>query len=726
MRRKDASSDPATDGSDSSPEGMPPVPSGVTAGFDVATILIDGRGHIFHFDEWAERLTGFTAATVIGRDYRFLFGSHEHAPRFPDEGDPDRIETGVSPLQKADGRTLYALIRSRRIRLPAGEDLLIVQALEIESARRTQSQIGLLDGLFHQAPFCLVVLDEHLRYVMVNAELAEFNGLPAEDHIGRHIGEVIASATFEDYQKLLKTVLKTGEPAIGVMVPGIARSSPGVAKVWSASWYRIEGRSGTGLALCGLIYDVSSSSGEVLSNARTHERHRVLGLIGELSSEELDQKRAAARLVEVLTGEYCDLATIDLLTEHASAPPRTRPRPNRRRLMVLASHSRIEGPDADRLAGTPSEEVDETDPVVEHILATETARLVRDASDLADIDVPPWIFHAASEIGVNSFIGAPLVARGKVIGVLSCMRAGANLPFSEEDLRFVKTIASRTALMLDNARMYHEAKDTALKLQMNLLPAALPEPDEALIAHRYDPGHEGHRVSGDWYDVGIQPGHRVSLVVGDVIGHGIDAATTMGRYRTAVQAFDSVGMEPSALMTRLNALAGTFGDLAIATCLYAVYDPQRHLCTLVSAGHTPLIVCPPEESPYLVEERNGPLLGGFPGATYTATRIDTPPGTRLFLYSDGLVESPAVSVGEGMERLLSVVDDPEASLEDIADAAMSTSPRDSEDDRTLLACELRGLRYPLKGPGPRKGTGPSFSFLARTVDRRPFSASAVL
>ncbi|MFC4335254.1 SpoIIE family protein phosphatase [Salininema proteolyticum] len=673
--------------------GDPDTPTRFAAGLQIATILVDDRRHIFHFDKWAEHLTGFSAGTIIGRDYYVLFGTDVDFTDQQADGTDGADESMVMrtmPLRRADGSIRPALVQTRPVSLPDGTDILVMQAVDVDRSRELRTQLSMLDGFFHQSPVGQVILDEHLRYVMVNDALAEYNGFEPSELIGRHMSIAVGSSDFEEYKKMLLGVLRTGEPVIDVKVTGFSRRKPGASKVWSATWFRIKGLKNREMALCGIIYDVTASRIDFLSEARTRQQLNLLGLVGELQSQAWDPKRSATELVEMLTREYCDLAAIDVSEEYAVGVDAGRRR-RESRLRTLGASTVLDDVHAQRLVETPDLDTVPGSPLLDHIMKTHTPRLVTKASDVDDIDIPGWVWEAVGAIDANSYMGVPLIARGFTIGVLSCMRTGTSLRFNEDDLEFLQTVASRTALMLDNARLYREAKETALLLQMNILPSELPDSEEFELVHRYIPGHKGHRVSGDWYDVSIQPGHSVALAVGDVVGHGIAAAATMGRYRSALQALTTVGLEPAALMTRLNEIAETFGEANMATCLYVSYDPWRHRCSVVSAGHPPLIVIPPEGAARLVEERNGPLLGGFTDARYTNTRLDTPPGTRLLLYSDGLVESPTVTLDEGIANLMSAVDRTGGELNDLADAAMAVAPVDSHDDSTILICELRGL-----------------------------------
>ncbi|BBJ38522.1 hypothetical protein SSPO_012400 [Streptomyces antimycoticus] len=197
--------------------------------------------------------------------------------------------------------------------------------------------------------------------------------------------------------------------------------------------------------------------------------------------------------------------------------------------------------------------------------------------------------------GIRSLLTVPLSGRGVRLGQVAFWRSGDAPPFDEEDRSFAEELAGQAAVAIDNARRYAREHATTLALQESLLPRGRPEQQAVVAAQRYLPAPGG--VRGDWFDVIPLSGARVALVVGDVVGHGLHAAATMGRLRTAVLNFSVVDLPPDELLARLDdvvdqvdreetAANGGVGA-AGATCLYAVYDPVSRNCTLARAGHPP-------------------------------------------------------------------------------------------------------------------------------------------
>ncbi|UYQ60776.1 SpoIIE family protein phosphatase [Streptomyces peucetius] len=300
--------------------------------------------------------------------------------------------------------------------------------------------------------------------------------------------------------------------------------------------------------------------------------------------------------------------------------------------------------------------------------------------------------------GVHSLVTAPLQARGVVLGMVNFWRSQREERFGEEDLHFADELAARAAVAIDNARRFTREHTMAETLQRSLLPHVLPSQGALDVAHRYLPAHA--RVGGDWFDVIPLPGARVALVVGDVVGHGLHAAATMGRLRTAVHNFSTLDLPPDELLSRLDELVGRIDleegeageGITGATCLYAIYDPVSGLCTLSTAGHLPPALVRPDGSvEFLQVPVSPPLgLGGFP---FESAELRLPEGSRLVLYTDGLVEHRERDLDAGLEMLRSVLAGrpdrtPEETCEAVFDAMLPASRRD---DIALMVARTRLL-----------------------------------
>ncbi|WP_149180504.1 SpoIIE family protein phosphatase [Streptomyces sp. TRM49041] len=296
-------------------------------------------------------------------------------------------------------------------------------------------------------------------------------------------------------------------------------------------------------------------------------------------------------------------------------------------------------------------------------------------------------------INGRSMLVVPLKARNVVLGFMILLRHPARAPFDDMDRVTGAELAARAGLVLDNARMYTYQENVAETLQDSMLPqvpARLPGCDTAT---RYLPGTLLGRVGGDWFDTIKLPGSRTALVVGDVMGHGINSAAMMGQLRTAVQTMAALDVPPAQLLRNLDDLAQRLGEHYLATCLYAVYDPVGGELALANAGHVP---------PVLVRARDGrsellDLPSGAPigvgGVPFESVRVPVAPGDRLVMCTDGLVEMRGQDIGVGLATLCESAAHPAASMDDACDTIIRAlgSRGGRRDDVALLMARLNGI-----------------------------------
>ncbi|MDX3092466.1 MULTISPECIES: PP2C family protein-serine/threonine phosphatase [Streptomyces] len=304
-----------------------------------------------------------------------------------------------------------------------------------------------------------------------------------------------------------------------------------------------------------------------------------------------------------------------------------------------------------------------------------------------------------------SLLVVPLRLRDAAVGVIVCVRGPGRPPFVTEDAAHVEALAGRACVALDNARRYEHERRTALAIRTSLLPATAPEFEGCRIAHGYLPAGQDTVIGGDWFDVLPRPGHRVSLIVGDAMGHGPESAVAMIQLRTAVRTLAGFDITPAELMQRLDALACDTPGASFATCVYAEWDARRHTCTVVAAGHPPPLMRGPDRAagPLALTSPGLPL--GLGTGTYEPTVVEVDEPTLLVLYSDGLVESRHTDIDQGIARLVGALEaDTPAKGDHPAGPADVTGPEElrelcevllreaaevgSADDRTLLLAEL--------------------------------------
>jgi serine/threonine-protein kinase RsbW len=402
----------------------------------------------------------------------------------------------------------------------------------------------------------------------------------------------------------------------------------------------------TGVAeQCGLALERAQLQADAEQAAATSA---FLALLGEALERATTVGARARRLTEVLAEERATFAAVHLATEEG-APE-----------LVAVNGSR------------PSELVDD-ETWAEYVLqAITTGR--------------PVLVGAAPTNGVGldeppALLVLPLRARGHNLGVLT-IRSTAGADWRPAiSPGFAREITVRAAIALDNALLYERERNVSHSLQMGLLGGALPEFDEVVVAAAYRPGTAALEVGGDWYDAFPLPSGDVGLVVGDVVGHGLDAAVAMGQLRGAVSALGQTG-GPASILKRLDGFVETVPAAATATLAYVELDASTGRMRYGCAGHPPpLIVSPDGRARFLWDGRSAPL-GSMLGEARGDASDRLEPGETLVLYTDGLVERRTESFDHGLERLAIVArinrNDESALADDICDALLGGQSQDDD------------------------------------------------
>lgn len=264
------------------------------------------------------------------------------------------------------------------------------------------------------------------------------------------------------------------------------------------------------------------------------------------------------------------------------------------------------------------------------------------------------------EKDIRSLLGVPLIAEGRTLGVLHVGTLRPRL-FTRDDADLLQTAADRIALVT-RTHLTDLDRAAASALQRSLMPGALPHVTGIDFAARYVPGEAGG-LGGDWYDVFSLPSGRLGIVIGDVVGRGLQAAVVMGRLRSALRAFALEEDDPAEVLERLDGNVQHFEDNVMATVLYAVLEPSLERVSLSTAGHLPPVVARAGETATLVNVPVDLPVGVSVGPPRRTTTIELPPDSLFFLYTDGLVERRGRSLDQGLEALCEVVDagqDPDA------------------------------------------------------------------
>jgi serine phosphatase RsbU (regulator of sigma subunit)/anti-sigma regulatory factor (Ser/Thr protein kinase) len=261
---------------------------------------------------------------------------------------------------------------------------------------------------------------------------------------------------------------------------------------------------------------------------------------------------------------------------------------------------------------------------------------------------------------------------------------------SDDERSLVAALAGQAAQALDRAGRFESEQTIAETLQRSVLPTSLPRVQGVELAARYLPGSAELDVGGDWFDAVQLPDGKLGLVVGDVVGKGVQAAATMAQLRNATRAFSLERLKPASVLARLNRLADEMLDTSFATLAYLWLDPVSRICRMSSAGHPPPLVAIPDGRVELLEKVRGLPLGTGMQARYRQETIELPAGSIVLLYTDGLVERRGQSIDDGLELLRTEVasapKDPDRLLEHILTYVVGSGERG--DDIAMLAARV--------------------------------------
>ena len=316
---------------------------------------------------------------------------------------------------------------------------------------------------------------------------------------------------------------------------------------------------------------------------------------------------------------------------------------------------------------------------------------------IKDLDHAEVVNPILRQKGIRSMLGVPVHVEGRVIGVMH-IGTLVRRDFDEDDVTLLQLAADRAALAIDTARISEQRSVTAI-MQRTLLPDALPQIPGMRFSAKYLPAGSGIKIGGDWYDVFQLSSGRVAFVIGDVVGRGVLAASVMAEIRTALRVYMVQGHKLAAVVSMLNDLLIAMGYNRGATLSILELDPEVEELEVVTAGHLPPLLVEPEGRIRMLEQRHGLPVGVRTGHAYEACRYPFPTGSRLLLYTDGLIERRRESIDEGLQRLADAVqvavERTDSSFADrVYRALLDETPL--EDDVALLAVETLPLEDTLK------------------------------
>ncbi|MEV6396228.1 SpoIIE family protein phosphatase [Streptomyces sp. NPDC051907] len=661
----------------------------------VALVATGADGAIVRWDPAAQELLGYPPQEVMGLHIVDLL--HPGADRslgrslWEAASTTGRGVMGTVTAWHRDGHPLELEIWACPVQSKAsGGGSVLVFAADAHGARRIRGSSAVWDGLFSRSPVGIAIFDTQLRFLQVNPALQAMNGVPQAKHLGRRLAQVLPQTNTADMERAMRQVLATGQPVLDFRRIGRTPADPHVDRMWSCSYVRLEDVSGRPIGVTASIIDITEQQ---RAHLEVEASRRRLALLNEATSgigTTLELERTAQELADVSVPVLADVVTVDVLESLASGGEPGPGLVGGSALRRLGKAPLSDSPIANLLA-----------PLGRTLLFPASAPYTQALSSrqpfmIVQLDaraVAPAARHSDKPaqlltLGVHSFMMAPLIARGMVLGVATYYRAETEAPFDADDVTLAGELAARAAVAVDNARLYHREHDTAVILQRSMLPQHILTPPGIEIAHRYLPASDVNEVGGDWYDVIALSDGKAALLIGDVMGHGTAAAAVMGRLSSSVRALARLDLAPVDILHQLEAALADLSEPLFATFLYAVCDPATGLCWITRAGHPPPAVVAPDGAARLLQLPAGAPLG-IGGIDFTTVEVQLEPGSLLVLYTDGLVEARGHDIDDRLSELTHLLAHPGQPIAQLCDTLVThLVPASADDDIALLIARI--------------------------------------
>ncbi|MFF4894910.1 SpoIIE family protein phosphatase [Streptomyces sp. NPDC001068] len=691
------------------PSGSAAPPGGLLDLLGVAAVVLNAEGQVVLWSPMAEELFGHSAAEALGQYAARLIVHEEHRDElvklFTQVMESGQNWAGVFPVRHKDGSTRQVEFRNMRLLDELGGHYALGLAADRDTVERVELDTALAMRLVSQSPVGLAILDSDLRYRAVNPALERITGQSAAERLGRSAGEIL---TYLDTgpEARLRRVLETGESVVDRDIVCRPPGDPDHDHAWSVSYYRLEDSGGRVLGLAYSVIDVTERHRAAAEAAQARQRLALIARASASVGTTLDLETTACELADVVVPDLADVAAVDVLERALYG--RSVPQEGQLCFRTLAVSSAHDG-EAVRAAHPPGGLVayDGDRLVTRCVRSGQPVLLPRTTRrDLELITRHEAAAALLEDAGVHSYLVVPLPARGEVLGVLALARTRNAAPFDDDDVFLASELAARAAVCIDNARGYQAQRHAALTLQRSLLPQLPTHLPGLEVACRYQPAGATSEIGGDWYDAIPLEGDKTALVVGDVMGSGINAAATMGQLRSAARAFAELDLAPDEALYHLDHFLDGC-EQAITTCLYCVCDPQRGECRMCLAGHLPPALLRAGLPARLLDLPAGVPLG-VGGVPFEAATIDFRPGDELVLYTDGLVETRSESIDARLDTLLDALTATRGSgLEETCARILETlRPPGGEDDVALLIARARPL-LPTPTPTPTPSARPT-------------------
>ncbi|MEU7057009.1 SpoIIE family protein phosphatase [Streptomyces sp. NPDC046197] len=665
--------------------------------FDItatAVTVVDAQGLIVHWSQGAQDLLGYPAREAVGLPAEALVTGTDRKAAGTRLHRLDRGWEGAVTARHRAGHPVELALRACPLQAGGGSGGWLLVACDAGACRRREVFEAVAQGLLEHSPVGVGVLDTELRYRWVNRVLADMEGRAAST--GNSVPALAdVPETSPVVTRQARHVLITGESQVTLeQAPdrGAVHAAESRGRVRLRSFFPLRDTAGKTLGICLAALDATGQD-------PARERLAVLNAASEHIGTTLDLDRTVQELAEVVVPQVADFVSVDLLDTAQAAGP-TAAAAQAGAALLRAAHLSIQEdhPEVVVDIGAPTR----------YPTRSPQARCLATGRTIREIVVPstPWLaddplrWTKLTRLGVHAELVVALRARGITMGVVTLLRWKNPDPFGQDDELLVEELVARAAVCVDNARRFAREHQAALTLQTSLLPVDLPHVNAVEVAYRYLPADAESGVGGDWFDVIPLSGARVALVVGDVVGHGLHAAASMGRLRTAVQTLADLDLPPDELLTHVDDLVVRLAEdeasaqstaVMGATCVYAVYDPIDRKIVVARAGHPTPAIAHLREPVEFPDIPAGPPLG-LGGLPFESAEIPVEEGSIIALYTDGLIEASDRDVDVGMERLCFTLAHPDRPLDEICNIMVRTLlPDRPRDDVAFLIARTHVL-----------------------------------
>ncbi|WP_432489319.1 SpoIIE family protein phosphatase [Kineococcus sp. SYSU DK018] len=592
----------------------------------------------------------------------------------------DRVDLEYRVLNPAGTRWVKA--RGQVLRDATGRPLRLAgAAYDTTAERRSDARVSRVLETMSAAFYSL---DREWRFSYVNAEAERLLGRSREELLGEVVWELYPDAVGSPFEQEYRRAVATGEPVAFEAHYPLPLDGWFEVRAWPDP---------DGLSV--YFIDVTARREAQEEAERTARRLGLLATVGADLVATLDADEAVARLARHVVPTLARWAVVTLVDEGGTmrdigswhADPALRE--------LTARYCRV------RLSGLAADAPLRRSQARQGAVVIESGATQRLAGVLSG-EARELLLQLAPE---SAYV-LPLRARGRLLGMMSLFRSAEDGPLRGDDLATAAQVADRAGLGLDNARLYARQQHVAEGLQRSLLSAPV-EPDHLEVRVRYRPAAEAVRVGGDWYDSFLQPEGDTVLVIGDVMGHDVDAAAAMSQVRNLLRGIAySSGGSPAVVLSTLDA---AMRGLAVATTATAVVarleqtprERARGVTRLrwSNAGHPPPVVLHRDGTVGALEGGDPDLLLGIaPHLPRQDDVVELERGSTVLLFTDGLVERRGQDIDDGLARLRTAVAElAHADLDDLCDGILDRLlPPEPEDDVALVAVRL----HPQDGPRP--------------------------